>query len=140
MRGFNDFSIDMSNLLHKYKESIPMLMNNIGSSVKRDIDNNFVRGGTNTDNAFLRWPVSRAAYGRIRRGYITRTTLIDSGRLRRSIDYEYKGSNVKIGLNIANAPYARDHQEGIGQIRRQFLYLRQSTVYKQLKDFENSFK
>ena len=112
----------------------------MGKDVISDIKDNFRNEGLTTDSSFKKWTRSKSAIKRLNQGFSLRTTLIDTGKLMRSQKYEVEKNNLKIGFNTSEVPYGVEHNDGIGQIRRQFLYLRKSIIKKVLVKADDYLK
>lgn len=97
----------LNKLNAKLQDFKPELEGDISIIMMRSFDKNFTEGGRPT-----KWPESKAAIAR------SGQTLIDSGRLRRSLStkgnpdqfYEVGKLNLKIGSTV---PYARTHNDGL---------------------------
>jgi phage gpG-like protein len=97
----------INRLSAKVKDFKPELEGDISIIMMRSFDKNFTNGGRPN-----KWPESKAAIAR------SGQTLIDSGRLRRSLStrgnpdqfYEVGKLNLKIGTTV---PYAITHNNGL---------------------------
>jgi hypothetical protein len=139
-RDLNDLANFIDRLNYRVQNLDYVALNLIGSNALQEIQSNFNDSGLHSNDGFKPWKESEAARRRQAKGRVGDTTLLDTHTLYKSIKYEVNKSekNVKVGLHLANAPYAVFHNEGKTRdgIRRQFIYLSNKVKEKTIKQMD----